>query len=241
MRTISIFIAAAALSLSACKKKNDAPAAGSGSAPVATLADAAMPTPTVDAAAPTEDVAMANKAGNCPVAVAGAVGAILEDKAHPESVVLTIVGKDAAGADTIRKRAAHLVEVQAAPDAQVKHSGEGTGGGAGICPVITTKDVTIASEEIEGGVKVTMTPSGAITAAALRKDVEGRLAKIADVKNFKPTAGSGDGGGAGGGEGDHGGNHSGDGDGHGKDKKPGDAPPTGETVVPTGTGAGSQQ
>jgi len=61
------------------------------------------------------------------------------------------------------------------------------------------------------------------------------------VKNFKPTAGSGDGGGAGGGEGDHGGNHSGDGDGHGKDKKPGDAPPTGETVVPTGTGAGSQQ
>ena len=160
MRTLTIIVAAAALSLAACKKKNnDAPktgsdpvgsgsvgsgSMGSGSGSVGSMGSGSGSAPTA------VDPAMSNKAGNCPVAVAGAVGTVVEDQANPTAVVLTIVAKDAPSTETIRKRASHLVEVQSASDAEIKHSGEGTGGGAGICPVVTSKDVLIASVEIEG-------------------------------------------------------------------------------------------
>ena len=237
MRTLTIIVAAAALSLAACKKKNnDAPKAGSDPVPTATV-DSGIVGGGNGGAPTAVDPAMSNKAGNCPAAVAGAVGTVVDDKANPTAVVLTIVAKDAGSTETIRKRTSHLVEVQGAPDADIKHSGEGTGGGAGICPVVTAKDVTIASVEIEGGVKITMTPSGGLTVADLGKDVAARLAKMGEWKDWKPTDHSGGGGGAGGGSGDHGGNHSGDGDGKGKADKA--KPLPGEPVVPSGSGAGT--
>jgi hypothetical protein len=233
MRTLTIVVAAAALSLAACKKKEkEAPAPTPTPTPVAAVdggsAAVVPPTPV--------DPAMANQAGNCPVAVMGAVGTVIDDKAVPTAVVLTIVAKEAAATDTIRRRTSHLVEVQGAPDAVIKHSGEGTGGGEGPCPVVTSKEVKIASEEIEGGVKVTMTPSGGLTQADLAKDVAARLAKMATLRDFKPTDNSGGGAGVGGGSGDHGGNHSGDADGKGKQEK---AAPPGEPPIKTGSGAGS--
>lgn len=263
MRTLTIVIAAAGLALAGCKKKNNdaAPSAGSAGSGAGTAAGSAgsgagtagsgAGTAMAGSGAGTDMAGsagsgagsaagdMANKAGNCPVAVADAVGAIVEDKDHANAVVLTIVAKTQAGTETVRKRTSHLVEVQGAPDAEVKHSGEGTGGGEGMCPVVTSKDVKIESSEIENGVKIIMTPSGAVTVADLAKDVADRLAKMGTWRDFKPTDHSGGGGGQGGGKGDHGGNHSGDGDGHGKDKKKPDAP-AGEPAVPTGSGAGSQ-
>lgn len=255
MRRLTIILAVAALSLAACKKKDDdagkgagtaAPGAGTGTgtaAPGAGTGTAAMGAGTGTAmgpgggagtgtgAAAGAGMAGENKAGNCPSAVAGAVTAIVPD-GKAGAVVLTITAPDAAQTETIRKRTSHLVEVQGAPDAEVKHSGEGTGGSTvGKCPVVTAKDVQLASENVDGGVKVTLTPSGATTVDALTKDVTDRIAKIGEWKDFKPTDTSGGGGGAGGGAGKHGGNHSGDGDGKGKEKT---APP-GEAPVKSGT------
>jgi hypothetical protein len=144
---------------------------------------------------------MANKAGNCPSSVTGAKSELIEDKTLPNAVVLSITASDAAAVDTIRTRTAHLVGVQAAPDAQVKHSGEGTGGGAGMCPVITSKDVTIASSEIPGGVKVVLTPAGAATAQDLAREVVGRIDQINAFRPAPAADGTpGGGGGAGGGQ-----------------------------------------
>jgi hypothetical protein len=163
---------------------------------------------------------MANKAGNCPSAVVGATTALAADApAAPGTVVLTVTAKDPAATETIRKRAAHLVSVQGAPDAEVKHTGDGTGGGGmGKCPVLTSKDVKVTAEDMEGGSKVTIALVAGGDAAALKAEVEKRIAATAEwaAQNIKATDSSGGGGGVGGGKGDHGGNHSGKGDGQGK-------------------------
>jgi hypothetical protein len=165
---------------------------------------------------------LTNKLGNCPSAVVGATTAIVDDPAAAGKLVLHITAKDADATSTIRRRLTHLVEVQAAPDAEIKHTGDGTGGGAGLCPVITTKDVTVTAADIEGGSKVTLEPQAGADLAALRKEVEDRIAKTAGWAegHLTGTPHSGGGGGNGGGKGDHGGNHSGDGDGRGKQKPP---------------------
>ncbi len=236
-RTLTIVLVSAALAACGGKKKDDAPKAGTGSSAgtaVGTAAGTAAGTGAGTAAgtgagtaagtgsaAPTAaDTAMANKAGNCPSSVTGAKSELIEDKTLPNAVVLSITASDAAAVDTIRTRTAHLVGVQAAPDAQVKHSGEGTGGGAGMCPVITSKDVTIASSEIPGGVKVVLTPAGAATAQDLAREVVGRIDQINAFRPAPAADGTpGGGGGAGGGSGEHGGNHSGEGDGQGKQRE----------------------
>ena len=237
MRTLSIVLFAAVCSLAACKKKETtgtgsgtATATGSGAA-TATGSGAATATGSGSAtgsdtagsgsAAASGDLAGGNKAGNCPSAVAGATTTIVDDKDNAGKVVLTITAKEADATATIRKRVAHLVEVQGAPEAEVTHTGEGTGGAAmGKCPVVTSKEAKISGSDIEGGSKVVIEPSGALTADARKADVEKRITALAEwtSANIKPTDASGGGGGVGGGKGDHGGNHSGDGDGKGKDK-----------------------
>ena len=242
LRTLTVVIAAVALSATACKKKqNDKPApaagtaagtasgtaAGTGSGTAAgtgagtATAGSGDPAGSGSAAATGVDPGMSNKAGNCPAAVAGAKAELVEDATLKNAIALAITATDPDAVATVRKRAAHLVAVQAAPDADVKHSGEGTGGGAGMCPVITAKDVTIASSEIEGGVKVVMTSTGAMTAADLAKEVVTRIDKMTAFRPATAPADgeAGKGAGAGGGQGDHGGNHSGEGDGHGKERE----------------------
>jgi len=238
-RTLTIVLVSAALAACGGKKKDDAPKAGTGSSAgtaagtaagtgagtgsgtaAGTGAGTAAGTGTGSAAPTAADTAMANKAGNCPSSVTGAKSELIEDKTLPNAVVLSITASDAAAVDTIRTRTAHLVGVQAAPDAQVKHSGEGTGGGAGMCPVITSKDVTIASSEIPGGVKVVLTPAGAATTQDLAREVVGRIDQINAFRPAPAADGApGGGGGAGGGSGEHGGNHSGEGDGQGKQRE----------------------
>jgi hypothetical protein len=230
MRTLSIVLFAAVCSLAACKKK-ETTGAGSGTATAtgtgtatATGAGTATGGDTAGTGAATgsaADPAMANRAGNCPSAVVGATTAIVDDKDNAGKVVLSITAKEAEATATIRKRVAHLVTVQGAPDAEIKHTGDGTGGAAsGKCPVVTSKDAKITASEIEGGSKVVIEPSGALTIDALKKDVETRITALTEwtSANIKPTDASGGGGGVGGGKGDHGGNHSGDGDGKGKDE-----------------------
>jgi hypothetical protein len=163
---------------------------------------------------------MAHKAGNCPSTVAGATTTVADSK-DGKGVVLTISSKDKDAVWAIQTRAKHLVDVQNAPDTKVEHTGKGTGGGtAGVCPVVT-KDTKVTVEEVADGVKVTIVPAGALTAAALKADVDQRIKKSATLTDevIKPataTAGSGKGeAGTGGGAGKHGGNRTGKGDGSG--------------------------
>jgi hypothetical protein len=161
---------------------------------------------------------MAHKAGNCPSTVAGAT-TTAEASKDGKSVVLAIASKDAGAVWAIQTRAHHLVDVQNAPDSKVEHTGKGTGGGGGgVCPVVT-KDTKVAVENTPDGVKVTMTPTGALKADALKADIDQRIAKssaLTDqiVKTDATTAGRGEGG-TGGGTGKHGGNRTGKGDGSG--------------------------
>ena len=253
MRRLTIALAVAVLALAACDKKKDAAGktgtgagtaatgtAGAGTGTAATgpgtgaaatgagTGTAAPGTGTGTAAAgadPAGSATLTNKAGNCPSAVLGATTAIVDDAAAAGKLVLSITAKNDAATATIRKRVAHLIEVQGAPDAEVKHSGDGTGGGGiGICPVLTTKDAKLSAVDVEGGSKVTLEPQGGATLEALRKEVEARVTKTSDwtQANITGTSTSGGGGGTGGGKGDHGGNHSGKGTGTGKE----DPPPT---------------
>lgn len=229
MRTLSIALFAAACTLAACKKKENA-GAGSGTATATAAATGAGTATATGAGTATAtgaatgsaaaDPAMANRAGNCPSAVAGATTAIVDDASNAGKLVLSITAKEADATTTIRKRVAHLVEVQGAPDAEVKHTGDGTGGAStGKCPVVTSKDAKVSASDVDGGSKVVIEPSGGLTLDALKADVEKRIAALGEwtSANIKATDASGGGGGVGGGKGDHGGNHSGKGDGKGKD------------------------
>ena len=262
MRRLTIAVTVAVLALAACGKKKDdnkttagsgttTTGAGSGSTAGGTMGSmgsgaGTATTGTTGAGAGTAttgtvgsgagsaavDLQGDNKAGNCPSAVIGATTVIVDDPAAAGKLVLSITAKNDAATTTIRKRVAHLVEVQGAPDVQVKHTGEGQGGGgAGMCPVLTTKDVKLAAADIEGGSKVTLEPQNGAALDAIRKDVEVRVTKTAEwaQSNIQGTATSGGGGGIGGGKGDDGSNHSGKGDGKGK----GDG-----TGGGTGTGGG---
>lgn len=240
MRTSTLLLLAAALSFAACKKDEEKKAP-----PAAAKVDAgAKPAAAPDAAAAAE--AMSHKAGWCPSTVSGAATAIDKDASKNGKVVVTITSKEEGAVATIRARSKHLVDVQKAPGTTIQHTGEGTGGGdAGVCPVIARNN-TIASEDIEGGVKVTMTPGAAAQGAALLAEVEKRIAeaKAWTDENIKQEGAYGEKGGDGGFKGGHGGNRSGKGDasgdrtggdkqGPGDGKGPGDGSGPGEK---TGTG-----
>ena len=113
---------------------------------------------------------MTNKMMHCPIAVVGSTTKVETGK---ESVVLTITSSDAAKVAEIQKRAKHLAGLSsdAAPP-ELKHTGQGTGGGAlGKCPVVM-RDVTLKVEDQKDGAKVTVTPKNAASLAEL-----GRISK----------------------------------------------------------------
>jgi hypothetical protein len=215
MSTFSRVLLVAALALGGCKKDDKKGEPADKAAAKTIDAGAVAKTPADAAPAPAEpEGEMAKKAGNCPSTVAGAKTKLLAETTGGVSTV-EITSADALAVPTIRSRTKHLVEVAAvAPDSKVEHTGKGTGGGdIGICPVIT-KDTKIVVEEIEGGVKVTMTPQGDLKPLELYTEVEQRIVK-ADAwtaANIKQTGEFGQLGGDGGGKGGHGANRSGKGD-----------------------------
>lgn len=237
MRTSTLLLLATALGLAACKKDDEKKAP-----PAAAKVDAgAKPAAPPDAAPAAE--AMSHKAGWCPSTVAGAETVLDKAASKDGKVVLTITSKEAGAVATIRARAKHLVDVQKAPGTAVEHTGEGTGGGdAGVCPVIARNN-TVAAEEVEGGVKVTMTSGQADQAAALLAEVEARIAeaKAWTEANIKQEGAYGEKGGDGGFKGGHGGNRSGKGDASG-DRAGGDKRGPGDGKGPgDGSGPGEQK
>jgi hypothetical protein len=128
-----------------------------------------------------EKPTMANKMAHCPSAVPGAKTDVIEDNGK---VVLTVTAEGEARVVEIQKRAEHLDKVATAPDAEVKHTGMGTGGGkSGRCPVVMT-DVTLEIAKLENGVKISLSPNDA-----------GAVGDLARMARERATAMASDGGG----------------------------------------------
>jgi hypothetical protein len=220
MRSIiytAVLVFAAALS-PACKKQEKKAEEAATPPP----AEAPAPAPATDAApaAPATPPApdMANKMKNCPSAVAGAKTAVQQTKT---AVVLMITASDKAAIADVQARAKKLSTLDASADAEVKHTGEGTGGGAlGKCPVVMT-DVTIKVESQKKGAKITLTPKDASKLADLAKVAQDRAAAVPTASGDGSGTGSGTGMGGGDGSGTGSGTGTGGGDGSGGGKKSG--------------------
>lgn len=120
---------------------------------------------------------MVNKMMHCPSAVDGATTKVEGSK---DSVVVTITARDPAKVAEIQKRAKHLASL-ASPNAapEVKHTGQGTGGGAlGKCPVVM-RDVTLKVVDQKDGSKVTVTPKNPATLSELTKISKDRADALA--------------------------------------------------------------
>jgi hypothetical protein len=140
---------------------------------------ASQPATTGSQQAPAAAMAGARKMEHCPSSVPGATTKI-EDAA--DGVVVVITGADDAAAAAIREDAKHLVAVSVKNPTEIKHSGEGEGGGGlGNCPVVLA-DTTITAEDVPGGAKVTVKPAKAEDLAKLKQLANDRLAKMAAPK-----------------------------------------------------------
>lgn len=120
---------------------------------------------------------MVNKMKHCPSAVEGSTTKVEGGK---DAVVVTITASDPAKAADIQKRAKHLASLTAPTAApEVKHSGQGTGGGAlGKCPVVM-RDVTLKVEDQKDGAKVTVTPKNPATLSELTRVSKDRAEALA--------------------------------------------------------------
>jgi hypothetical protein len=218
MRTLTTLLFAAAVALTACKKdeKKEGPigdtAKTADAAQVAAAAADAAAAPASDARA--ADDKMANETGNCPSTVVGAETKVVDKASKDGKVVVAITSKEKDVVPTIRARAKHLVDVQGAPDTTVKHTGEGTGGGAvGLCPVFAAEGQKVSMKEIDGGVEITL-ETAKDKGEALLAEVKARAdkAKAWTDENIKQAGEFGAKGGDGGLTGGHGGNRTGKGD-----------------------------
>ena len=145
---------------------------------------------------------MANKMEHCPSSVAGATTKV---EGGEGVIIVTVTAADEAATTEIRTRAGYLAGLERDADDEVKHSGEGTGGGAlGKCPVVVAH-ATLAVEDVERGSKITMTPTkegGLAELNALATERAAALATGATMHGADDGHGhGGHGGGTGGGTG----------------------------------------
>lgn len=118
------------------------------------------------------------KMANCPSSVIGATTRIENGDG---ALFVTITGDDKI-AEEIRGRAKHLVDVSVKNPTEIKHSGEGEGGGGlGSCPVVLA-DTVIVSEDVPGGAKVTVKPAKPEDFEKLKAVSNERLAKMTASK-----------------------------------------------------------
>ncbi len=189
MRAIVPYVMVAALALAgACKKEEAAPVEPDVAAVEVPVAEEPMGAEPV-----VEQPDMINNMANCPNAVQGAeTGIAVVDS----GIAVSITAQDEAAIADIRKRAQTLASLDDVESAAIEHTGKGTGGGTlGQCPVVMANtDLTV--EEVDGGVKVTVT-APELGADALRAEAEKRLAAL-KVKPGHEGHGSGTGGGMGG-------------------------------------------
>lgn len=108
---------------------------------------------------------------HCPNAVTGAKTAI---KDVPGGVELTVTGSDPTAVNDIRARIQALVEAQKNAGTNVKHTGNGEGGGLlGRCPIVL-RDTTVTTAEIANGTRVTIAAKDPQEVDWLRRETRDR-------------------------------------------------------------------
>jgi TusA-related sulfurtransferase len=113
---------------------------------------------------------------NCPSAALGATTTVKEAAG---AVEVTVTAKDEAGTKDIRDRAKKIVEAAKIDPTDVKHSGDGKGGGGlGRCPVVL-KDSTVEAKDVPGGSVFTVKPKKPADLAALVKESKERAETLA--------------------------------------------------------------
>ena len=130
---------------------------------------------------PGADGAGAGKMAHCPSAVRGAMTVVKDSK---DGALVTITAKEEAAIADVRERAKHIVEAAKKDPKDVKHDGDGDGGGSlGRCPIVL-KETKITSKEIPGGVEIDVVPEKKTDLAEVRKEAKERAEK------FMPPSGS---------------------------------------------------
>ena len=108
---------------------------------------------------------------HCPNAVTGAT---TEIKDAPGGVEVTVTGTDDATAADIRARVHALVDAQKNQNPNVKHTGQGEGGGLlGRCPIVL-KDTTITTADVPNGAKMTVATKDPLEVDWLRRETRDR-------------------------------------------------------------------
>jgi TusA-related sulfurtransferase len=98
-------------------------------------------------------VGVSGKMAHCPDAVPGAKTVISD---IPGGVQLTVTAADPAGATDVRTRIQALLDAQKTQSGNVRHSGNGEGGGLlGRCPVVL-KNTTVTAADVDSGSKITV-------------------------------------------------------------------------------------
>ena len=152
---------------------------------------------------------MVNKMKHCPNAIEGAKTTVQKTK---DRVVVSVeVGEG--HVDEVVSRIEHLQGLKVEEPDEVEHSGDGTGGGQGKCPVVTTLSKIEKFEAKGGTVKIHIAPNKAEDLDRVHDTVKERAEALAAEGGAEHEHGSGQGGGKGGGSG------KGEGD---KDKQPSD-------------------
>jgi hypothetical protein len=189
-------VAALLFVLPGCKKKDDA----AGQPPAAEPAPSEPGVEPSAADEPQEGKAavLRNKMKHCPNSVEG-VTTSYEKTAT--ALVIKMSHEDAAKLAEIKDRAEHLASVAGKPEPELKHSGQGTGGGTtGQCPVgIKNTKVTVA--EVDGKIAVTLEPLDGTTVDRLYSEATARQAKLHETAGQEHGSGKGGGSGGGGGKG----------------------------------------
>jgi TusA-related sulfurtransferase len=92
----------------------------------------------------------------------------------PGGVELTITSTDAPAVADIRARIASLIDSQKNQGSNVKHTGNGEGGGLlGRCPIVL-KETTVAAADVDNGSKVTVTMKDPTEVDWLRRETRDR-------------------------------------------------------------------
>ncbi len=122
-----------------------------------------------------------SKLDGCPNAVQGAGTSISNTNG---GVTLSITAADAAALAEVRSRAKALLE-DAKKTTADDHTGEGTGGGRGHCPVVL-RGTTIDLQDIEGGVAIHVRATNEDEVDWLRRESRDRLAALEKSTENKP-------------------------------------------------------
>jgi TusA-related sulfurtransferase len=127
------------------------------------------------------------KMAHCPSAVPGASTVLKDTK---DAVLVTVTARDEAAVTDIRDRTKHVVDSAKKEPRDVKHDGQGDGGGKlGRCPIVL-KDTTVTAKDVPGGSEITVKPARPTDVAALLKEAKERaeaFAPGAAAEPKKPT------------------------------------------------------